>query len=216
MTDISEIAWTSEPGVNWSAVDSTGWANSSGTMLGPTSVDSSELGTLHHNTALAGTDQYIQAKIVTFPTSDFSFTGICLRHDNTQNADCYVIQARRNVGRTRIDYLTAGVQGTNIATNDLGTLSDGDVLAATVTGQSSGTVFKIWINPPGTPSLPSSWGAADWTYAHTSGTFKNDGLYVALACEDQAASQTYDDFYAGDYSPTSIPIFMNHYRKLIG
>jgi hypothetical protein len=187
---------------NWVPRDSSGWSIAAGQLLGPTAGDVGQPHTLYNTKVNSSITQFAQVKVIGVVVGHF--LGVALRHDGTDNADCYTItwQSFGTNGGCRIEVVTNGVPTLISSDSTLWTaLATNDVVGATVQGTSAGTIFKMWQNPIGDPTDPRTWGTPTWTYKHTTGTFKNTGNYVGIVDSSTGTSDIFDDFYGGKHTP---------------
>lgn len=159
-------------------------------------------GHFNHTTQLSGLVQYVKVKIVTIDGSDGGET--LLRVDPSSSDECYGVIGRWSGGDS--SYLTFADDGgwvADLSEGDDVPLVDGDTLAVTVTGTSTGTVVRVWRNPTNnTPAAVDGWDnagdTADITYSASGGWdyYADTGTYVGLG--NQSSDNVFDDFYAGD------------------
>lgn len=190
--------------------DSSGWAidSGTGTLEGPTAVDSGNYGTLWYNTATDDVDQFVYVEI---PTASAGWTiGVCLRHDagGANAVDCYAVTVKQGDTRSQILAITNSETGGGAGASlfyDANALSTnfvaGESLGVTVEGTGASTVFSVWHNPSGSANDPSTWGTPTYTFNHTTGQFKDTGSYVGLGTTGGSGSAVeHDNFNGGDYS----------------
>lgn len=79
-------------------------------------------------------------------------------------------------------------------------VTDGDVIAASVSGTGASTVISLWINPDA-GNCPSDWGTADHTWSNCTqdGCCVDSGSYVGIySGPNGIQSFTFDNFVGGD------------------
>lgn len=158
---------------------------------------------LYTASATTDKDHFVKVKMVS-GQSENQGPGLILRSPKscTNNKNAYNIVDYQgdiyiSVMNTNADCEYSWSCDVGLAFSD--TISDGDVLAASVSGTGSGTVFKIWVNPDA-GDCPDDWGVADDTTTGCGSCCVDaDNKYVGIGpWPEYTQSFSFDDFVGGD------------------
>lgn len=202
-TTAGSDAFTSDPqaGSNWTTdleEDGTGltWDstnnNESNSAAGITVINSM----VYTATAASSSDMWVKAKIVTIAAAG-NF-GIVLRRSSA-GGNQYVVRLLTS-GAAWGYWTGTGTQGFQTINTATGcsTFSNGDVLAAYVTGTGTNTEMKVWKNPSG--STPTDWGTACATITDDPAVAVDSGTYGGIFGNTANATRrtmVVDDFSVG-------------------
>lgn len=208
----------------WTDYWSSGWSVDVGvgnTLLGATSKTGVYAVRVKTSTSMGSVDQW--AKVELDQWGSGIRPGLILRHSNTANSECYGFYIQINTD----DIIIKRIYGTGGASNEtvaiafgsgIGTVTTGSFVGFAVSGTGASTKFEIWKDPVG--AEPSDWGtgANYWTQTDTdTSNYVDTGNYTGVFQQVATSTTQWDAFTAGSIAAagTSIPVFMNHYSRMM-
>lgn len=195
---------------DFSAATLANWSYDSGFSLDTTNDEldatgtSSDAGAVYNADTATDHDMFVKVKVV--DADSLYGTGLVLRSTNrTNGTSAYTVYDYNGelfwgkgmwiTAENRINW-TCDVNSTTFSG-----LVDGDVFAAAVSGTSSSTEMKIWINPD-SGNCPADWGTADYTWTNCGSCCVDTTGYVYGGVQtwpqNGARLFTWDDFVGGD------------------
>lgn len=196
----------------WTPRIGTGWAITSGTLDNQTST-STMSAIIYTDEAPGSADQWAKVQILNLTST--RYFGVALRFEDVASPDGYAVTVRSGAATdTYINIVVNGAYSTDdFAGDNTSNWVSGDYLGASIEGQDSNIVVKIWQNPVG--ATPADWGTAMFTHTIT-GTKYNTANNVGIAgYGGQSVTNVYDNFEGGALSSvSSAPLYSNQIIKL--